>query len=186
MLYGNPKLTPAQHRRINCGRSSQPWGGSRRAASGTPRLSSGLDISAGVAALCREPGHTRRLLSLTMPRKREFTWVPRIDRKHPAHYLKPDAVWPRGPLVPDAPREAHLARQIAENLDYFIRDSNPDKELHKTKAETVEKIAKVTEMSRETIYNIRDGLTWPDFLTIARLEIYFNHRLWGYQHRRPP
>ena len=38
-------------------------------------------------------------------------------------------------------------------------------------------------MTRETIYNIRDGETWLDFITIARLEIYFNIRLWGNDHR---
>ena len=38
-------------------------------------------------------------------------------------------------------------------------------------------------MVRETIYNIRDGETWPDFITIARLEIYFKIRLWGNAHR---
>ena len=39
-------------------------------------------------------------------------------------------------------------------------------------------------MVRETIYNVRDGETWPDFTTIARLEIYFDCRLWGNAHRK--
>ena len=125
-----------------------------------------------------------------MPRKRVFTWIPRTNHKYPNFYLRPGATWPKGPLRTGAPREAHLARQIAANLDTFIRDSdakepNPTKEVHDT-AKTVEKIANDTEMSRETIYSVRDGETWPDFFTIARLEIYFNCRLWGYEHRKPP
>lgn len=38
-------------------------------------------------------------------------------------------------------------------------------------------------MIREVIYNIRDGETWPDINTLARLEIYFDCRLWGNAHR---
>ena len=126
-----------------------------------------------------------------MPSKREFKWVPRADRSHPAFHKQDGEEWPTGHLKPDAPREAHLARQIAENLDYYILDSaakEPDstKEVHPKKAETVEQIAKATDMSRETIYNIRGGETWPDFFTIARLEIYLDCRLWGYEHRKPP
>ena len=41
-----------------------------------------------------------------------------------------------------------------------------------------------TKMTRETIYNIRDGETWPDFTTVVRLEIYFDIRLWGNEHRK--
>ena len=59
----------------------------------------------------------------------------------------------------------------------------PPRNPHPTKAKTVEQTAADTKMTRETIYNIRDGETWPNFITIARLEIYFNIRLWG---QRPP
>ena len=125
-----------------------------------------------------------------MPRLRVFTWIPRTGHKYPVSYRRPGAKWPKGPLRTGAPREAHLARQIAANLDIYIRDSdakgpNPTKQVH-DKAVPVEQIAEDTEMSRETIYSVRDGKTWPDFFTIARLEIYFNCRLWGYEHRRPP
>ncbi len=94
--------------------------------------------------------------------------------------------WPKGPLRSEAPYEAHLARQIAETLYPYVivtEDKKPAPGLH-PKAKTVAQIAQETDMARETIYNIRDGETWPDFTTIARLEIYFNIRLWGYAHRR--
>ena len=38
-------------------------------------------------------------------------------------------------------------------------------------------------MTGETIYSICDGRIWPDFTSIARLEIYFDCRLWGNEHR---
>ncbi len=96
--------------------------------------------------------------------------------------------WPKGPLRSDAPYEAQLARQIAETLYPYVivtedKKPAPAADLHH-KAEPVAQIAQATDMTRETIYNIRDGETWPDFTTIARLEIYFNIRLWGYDRRR--
>lgn len=123
-----------------------------------------------------------------MPKKRVLVWVDRYQRGRPFDYLQHGATWPQGPLQPDAPYEAFLARQIAETLYRYIvvtddKKPGPAKNLHPKKAQKVEKIAEETKMVRETIYNIRDGETWPDFITIARLEIYFKIRLWGNAHR---
>ena len=122
-----------------------------------------------------------------MPRRRTFEWTDRYDRHRPVDYLQPGTTWPQGPLRTDAPYEAHLARQIAEKLyPYLLVTENkkpgPPEDPH-GRAKTVEQTAEDTEMTRETIYNVRDGETWPDFITIARLEIYFKTRLWGNEHR---
>ena len=123
-----------------------------------------------------------------MPRQRKLVWVDRYHRLSPIGYLQSRSTWPKGPLKPDAPYEAHLARQIAENLYPYIivskkKTPGPAKQLHR-KAQTVKKVADDTEIVRDTIYNIREGKTWPDFTTIARLEIYFDCRLWGNEHRK--
>ena len=40
-------------------------------------------------------------------------------------------------------------------------------------------------VSHQTIRNIIQGRTWPDLMTIARLERYFDRKLWGNAHKKP-
>ena len=37
-----------------------------------------------------------------------------------------------------------------------------------------------------SLYNLLNGDTWGDFAIIVRLEIHFNRRLWGNEHRKKP
>ena len=74
---------------------------------------------------------------------------------------------------PDTPKEVYLAAGVARRLNNEIgRD-------------TVRYIAKKAGLSPQTILNILNGATWPDLRTIARLEVLFDYRLWGYEHRMP-
>ena len=96
------------------------------------------------------------------------------DLRRPREYVQPGARWPEGPLEADAPREARLAQGIASKLEQ--RGARGE----------VNKIAQRCGLTRQTIYNVLDGNTWPDLVTIARLEVHFGVRLWGNQHRRKP
>ena len=95
-------------------------------------------------------------------------------RQHPAAYLEKDGHFQRGPFRPETPPEVYLAAGLANRLVYAIQK------------DSIRYIAKKAELSPQTILNILNGKTWPDLRTIARLEIVFDHQLWGYEHRRPP
>ena len=49
-----------------------------------------------------------------------------------------------------------------------------------------ERLAPSDGEARGSIYSVRDGNTWPDFLTIIRLEICFDCLPGRYEHRRSP
>ena len=94
--------------------------------------------------------------------------------KKPCEYVQPGAQWPGGPLEPKPPPEALLIRGIAQKLEARGARKN------------VYKIAKRCGLTPQTIYNVLDGQTWPDLVTIARLEAHFRVRLWGNEHRKKP
>ncbi|MDE2938892.1 MAG: hypothetical protein OXR67_08225 [Chloroflexota bacterium] len=52
--------------------------------------------------------------------------------------------------------------------------------------ESIRYYAYKARLSPQTIVNILNGNTWPDLLTIARLEYALETRLWGYEHRKNP
>ena len=80
--------------------------------------------------------------------------------------------WPAGPLKPKAPKEAHLARGIAIRFLHY-RDAN---------GTNINEIARLTGLGRQTLYNLRHGKSWPNLITVARLETHFDRRLWGREH----
>ena len=94
---------------------------------------------------------------------------------HPRDYLAEGGSWPDGPLVEDAPAEALLARGVADRLRSAQRGS-------------IRSIAREAGISVQAVINIRDGTTWGDLPTIARLEIALDATLWGREHRlgNPP
>ena len=51
-------------------------------------------------------------------------------------------------------------------------------------------VADKQQIAVETLHDLINDHTWPDFATVARLEIHFNRRLWGHEHkprrRKPP
>jgi DNA-binding XRE family transcriptional regulator len=94
----------------------------------------------------------------------------RSERHPPAHYMT-DGEWPDGPLLPNAPPEAHLAAAVAIRLRKHM------------KGRTQAKIGDLSGLGRQTINNILNGNAWPDLRTIARLEVALDKPLWGREHR---
>ena len=95
-------------------------------------------------------------------------------RRPPADFVENSGYFPYGPFKPEAPREVYLAAGLAARLTSAIGE------------DSVRYIAKMADLSPQTILNILNGKSWPDLRTIARLEIVFDYRLWGYEHRRHP
>lgn len=93
--------------------------------------------------------------------------------KAPRDYTAPGEQWPQGALAADAPKEARLAQGIAKTALRHIHrcDTTPDAVAHKQ------------QIAVETLHDLINGHTWPDFITVARLEIHFNRRLWGHEHK---
>ncbi len=117
------------------------------------------------------------------PRKKPKNLKPRLKRTKdlksadefdpPRTYIV-SGKWPHGQLAPDAPPEARLLQGIARDFDeYRNRDDYHN---------AVYVIAHELKLSHATVYNILRGTTWPNLITIARLEILYKRRLWGNEH----
>lgn len=91
-------------------------------------------------------------------------------RKHPRDYLTEGSSWPSGSLVEDAPAEALLAQAVSRRLRI-------------ARSGSIRSIAREAGISAQAVINIRDGATWGDLPTIARLEIVLDSTLWGREHR---
>lgn len=77
-----------------------------------------------------------------------------------------DDDWPHGPLVADAPVAAHYARQIALRLLAALGERNRTE------------VARVADLSRSTLHDLTTGRTWPDVVSLAKLETVLRARLW--------
>ena len=96
------------------------------------------------------------------------------SRKHPVTYLAQFGIFPMGPYRRGTPPEAFLAAGLALRLKNKIGN------------ESVRYVAKKANLSPQTILNILNGKTWPDLLTIGRLEHALEAKLWGNEHRKHP
>ncbi len=97
----------------------------------------------------------------------------------PRDYLAPGATWPDGPLRPGAPPEAVLAW----NLSRRFNDAYEVRKKPGTPAElTYKKLAEKAGLSKTTVHNFLEGKTFPDMLTVDRLERVFRVRLWNWEH----
>ena len=97
-----------------------------------------------------------------------------VSRKHPATYIASIGTFPQGPYQKGTPSEVYLAAGLARRLQ------------EKMKGESIRYIAKKADLSPQTLVNILHGKTWPDLLTIARLENALEGKLWGNEHRKRP
>ena len=95
------------------------------------------------------------------------------QRKAPRDYIAEGEQWPEGRLADTAPKEAHLAQGIAKQVLKQI-DRNDT---------TIKKVAATQQLRIKTLQDLIDGKAWPDFVTVARLEIHFDRRLWGHEHK---
>ena len=93
--------------------------------------------------------------------------------KRPREYLAEGGKWPYGPLVDNPPNEVLLAQGIAKKILYYA----------KKRQWTRQHIAAGAAIGYQTLYNILNGTSWPDIVTVARLEMLFKRRLFGTEHR---
>ena len=98
----------------------------------------------------------------------------RVSRKHPATYVVKKGAFPQGPYRNETPWEVFLAAGLARRLK------------NKIGKESIRYVAKMAGLSPQTLLNILHGETWPDLLTIARLEESLGAKLWGNEHRKGP
>ncbi len=90
----------------------------------------------------------------------------------PSEYRAPGEEWPYGHLADDAPKEARLVRGIVARIN---------RHAHK-RGESPFAISRSADIGYETLYKLLRGETYPNLVTIARLEKHFNRRLWGNEH----
>ena len=114
---------------------------------------------------------------LDPPRKYRY----RPDEEQPDEE-QPDEKWLDAPLDPNAPPEALLVQDIAKRLRKRVYEKLATSRGPKTIEDLAENIDGV---SHQTIRNIIQGRFWPELATIARLERYFDRKLWGNAHMKP-
>ena len=105
-----------------------------------------------------------------------------IELKAPRKYIvneKKRNKWPNGPLVDNVPAEVLLAKGIVRRILEAIETYEKKKRKKVSKRE----IADEAGVGHQTLYNFLNGDTWPDIVTIARLEMLFDQRLFGIEHR---
>lgn len=92
-------------------------------------------------------------------------WVPRRSITGPPRAFTRRGAWPGTPKA-DAPPAVEYALRIAANLAMLVDER------------TVTEVAAAARVARSTIYDIINGTTWPDLVTVAHLETAFGVRLW--------
>ena len=104
----------------------------------------------------------RSVLSCALPKRRNLA-------AHPNSYIAAGR-WPGGPLRHNAPPEAHLARAMSLRL--------------RTAAASwvLTELARTAGISEAVLYNVLNGSTWGDVVTVARLERALGMTLWGDEH----
>lgn len=83
----------------------------------------------------------------------------------PAAYIA-GGEWPDGALRTDAPVAVTYARRIAIALRNAMADRN------------VSVVADQAGIARSTVYDVMSGQTFPDLVTLAKLEELLQVRLW--------
>lgn len=84
-----------------------------------------------------------------------------------------DGQFPDGSFSADAPTAVAYAVEIARRLEAGMGT--------RSKAE----VARSAEIERTTLYDMLSGRTWPDAVTLAKLEVALQTRLWP-DHPVPP
>ena len=92
------------------------------------------------------------------------------ELKRPRDWL-PTGEWPNGELGPEAPPEVRLAQGIAIRFNNYRKKTD------------LKKVAEQTRVSRPTLYGIINGTTWPNIVTVARLEMRYKRMFFGTEHR---
>ena len=84
----------------------------------------------------------------------------------PNAWVSEGGAWPAGPFVADAPPPvryaAFIAAALADALDGRARAE----------------VARAAGLERSTLYDLLNGSTWADTITLAKLEIVLSASLW--------
>ena len=119
--------------------------------------------------IAEEERSSRSELDVPLP----YPWpVPRRSRLYltPAEWVAPGGSWPVGPFLDDSPHAvayaAHWATVLADALDGANKTA----------------VCAAVEIKRDTLYEILNGNTWADTITLIKLETELSVTLWP---RRP-
>ena len=107
----------------------------------------------------------------------------------PRDYLAPGATWPDGPLRAGAPPEAVLVLSMSKKFrDAYEVRKVPRRpgQRRRPSEHSLQGLAERAGLSKTTVHNFLKGKTWPDTLTVDRLERVFGVRLWNWEHWPPP
>lgn len=80
-----------------------------------------------------------------------------------------DGDWPQAALAADAPVAAHYARHIAARLQAELAEGS------------LSQLARRADVNRSTLQGLLAGRSWPDVVTVAKLEAALGRRLWPEQ-----
>ena len=100
--------------------------------------------------------------------------MPRRSRSYrtPREWLD-DGQWPDGPFAQDAPTAVAYAVEISRRLEASLQ------------GQPKAALARQADIERTTLYDMLAGRTWPDAVTLAKLEEALGTRLWP-EHPVPP
>ena len=96
----------------------------------------------------------------------------------PRDYLLEGGKWPHGRFRRDAPEELEFYLEIVRRLRKICDDEE-------RKGVTIADIASAAKLSTATVYNILEGNSWGELLTIYRLEKALDKKLWHHEHLQP-
>lgn len=86
-------------------------------------------------------------------------------RGRPLDYLS-SGVWPHGKLAAGAPAAAWYARWICLRLEQVLQGRSQTE------------VASSANLARSTLNDILSGRTWPDIVSLCKLEAVLKVRLW--------
>ncbi|HTC68040.1 MAG TPA: helix-turn-helix transcriptional regulator [Acidothermaceae bacterium] len=74
--------------------------------------------------------------------------------------------WPGGHAAADAPLALRYAQHITRTITVAMADEGPTS------------VCQRADIARSTLHDILTGRSWPDLVTLAKLEDVFGTRLW--------
>ena len=91
----------------------------------------------------------------------------------PNLYLAEGEEWPYGDLVYDAPPEAHLALAVSRRFHNLIEP----------RQWKIREISDKVGISAHAVFDLLKGNSWGTLPVIARIEMAFDTRIWGREHK---
>lgn len=98
----------------------------------------------------------------------------------PRAYVAADGEWPDGPFKQNAPAELAFYAGVVRRLIDACAAARADDGME------IADIASAAQLGVATVYNILQGRSWCELLTVHRLERALNKRLWHHDHIEEP